>query len=415
MSRTATPKRAASSVFVARQPIFDAEKNAWGYELLFRSGLENVYDGTDGNQSTLEVVASSSVVIGFDELGSGRRCFMNFTRDLLLQDIVALLPPDLVVVEILEDIEPDALVLAACRKLSEAGYLLALDDFVLDHADSPFLDFADIVKVDFAGTTPDERVNIAADLQARGTRALAEKVETLDQFNAALHAGYSLFQGYFFSKPVICAGKSLSGSKLSYVQMLREVNRPELSYDDLEATIKRDVSLTYKLLRFINSVWFALRHEVASIKHALVLLGPKEIRKWFALVALRHMGDDKPAELLVRAMVRARMAELLAPDLGHADDAQELFLMGMFSVIDAILDAPMDEIVEKLPLDERIRHALLGEPGPFRTLLDMIAAYERADWEAFAERAAQLGLDERRVPPVFADALKWATQAFEVV
>jgi EAL and modified HD-GYP domain-containing signal transduction protein len=405
----------ATSVFVARQPIFDRTKNVFGYELLFRSGTENRYDpSADADASTLDVIASSFLVIGLDELTGGKRGFINFTRNLLLGDVVDLLPPEFVAVEILENIAPDEEVLAACRRLKEAGYLLALDDFVTATAGSPLLEMADIVKVDFMGTSPEERKRLGQDLVARGIKALAEKVETVEDFDAAAACGYSYFQGYFFSKPIIKSGNRIAGNKLSYLRMLREINRPELSYDQLEEAIKQDVALTYNLLRFINSAWFGLRYKISSIKHALVLLGSKEIRKWFALVALRNMSTDKPNELLLRSMTRAKMAEAMAPMVGLAKHGPELFLTGMFSVIDALLDAPLPEVMEKLPLDEQVKAALLGQASPYKPVFDLVMAYEKGDWEAFSRQAAQLHLDERLVPQVFSESLKWANEAFSL-
>jgi EAL and modified HD-GYP domain-containing signal transduction protein len=401
-----------ASVFIARQPIFDRKKDVFGYELLFRSGQENQYEAADGDASTLDLIAGSFLVIGLDELTGGKRGFINFTRNLLLDNVAALLPKELVTVEILEDIVPDEKIMAACRHLKASGYMLALDDFVMASSGSPLLELADIVKVDFLGTTPEERRRLADECAARHIRALAEKVETIDDFEAALVYGYSYFQGNFFAKPVIRSGNRVSANKLSHLRMLNEVNRTELSYDQLEGVIKQDVSLTYNLLRFINSAWFGLRYQITSIKHALVLLGPKEIRKWFALVALRFMGADKPSELLLRSLTRARMGESLAPLVGMLESGPELFLLGMFSVIDALLDLPMPEVVAKLPLSDQVQKALLGEPCAFKTVFDALMAYEKGDWATFLRLTAELNLDPSRAPEIYIESLKWATEAF---
>jgi EAL and modified HD-GYP domain-containing signal transduction protein len=403
-----------TSAFVARQPIFDRAKNVFAYELLARRGPENRCDATDPDGATLDVIAGAFLTIGLDELTGGKRGFINFTRKLLLEDVAALLPSDRVGIEIVENIEPDEEVLTACRALKAAGYLLALDDFVTAMDGSPFLDLADIVKVDFLGTTPEERKKIAQDLAARGIQALAEKVETAEIFDEAVAAGYSYFQGYFFAKPDVRSTNRISGNKLSHLRMLNEVNRPELSYDQLEGVIKQDVALTYNILRFINSAWFGLRYRITSIKHALVLLGPKEIRKWFALVTLRQMGSDKPNELLVRSMTRAKMGELIAPLVGLDSRAPELFLMGMFTVIDALLDTPMQDLMPKLPLDDQIKAALLGQPNLYKDVCDIITLYERGEWDEFLRRAAELHMDASRLPQIYADSLKWAYEAFSL-
>jgi len=400
-----------TTVFVARQPIFHRAKNVHGYELLFRSGRENRYDGTDGDACTLDVIANSFATIGLDELTAGQRGFINFTRNLLLQDVVNLLPPDQVTVELLENINPDEEVIAACRRLKDAGYTLALDDFVLTDPSPPLLALADIVKIDFVATPREEQKRVADFLNGRKIKALAEKVETDEEFRRAEADGYTYFQGYFFAKPSIYEGKEVSANKLARLKLLEQMNRPEISVDETEGIIKQDVALTYKLLRFINSAWFGLRHKISSIRHALVWLGPKEVRKWFALISLRDMGTDKPNELFLRAMTRAKMGEGVAPIAGMQEAAPELFLMGMFSYMDAVLDMPMSEVLTKLPLDDQIKTALLGGSCPYRWVYDLIAAYERGNWDAFSGHAGQLKLDEDLVPPVFNESIKWANQA----
>ncbi|HUU93930.1 MAG TPA: HDOD domain-containing protein [Phycisphaerae bacterium] len=400
-----------TSVFVARQPIFHRAKNVHGYELLFRSGRENRYDGTDGDACTLDVIAHSFATIGLDELTAGQRGFINFTRNLLLQDVVNLLPPDQVTVEVLENINPDEEVIAACRRLKDAGYTLALDDFVLTDPEHPLLDLADIVKIDFMATPLEEQKRVADVLNGRKIKALAEKVETDEEFRRAEADGYTYFQGYFFAKPSIHEGKDVSASKLARLRLLEQMNRPEVSVDEIEGIIKQDVGLAYKLLRFINSAWFGLRHKIQSIRHALVWLGPKEVRKWFALISLRDMGTDKSNELFLRAMTRAKMGEGVAPITGMQEAAPELFLMGMFSLMDAILDMPMSEVLTKLPLDDQIKTALLGGSCPYRWVYDLIAAYEQGHWEAFSKHAGHLRIDEDLVPPVFNESIKWANRA----
>jgi EAL and modified HD-GYP domain-containing signal transduction protein len=403
----------ATTVYVARQPIFDRKKNTHGYELLFRSGLDNKYTGADGDTASLDVIANTFLEMGLDELTGGKRAFVNFTRNLLLWETADLLPPEVVAVEILEDVRPDEDVLIACRKLKEAGYTLALDDFVLADSGSPFLDFADIVKVDWTLTTAEDHQRIAEDLRNRGIKALAEKVETNEEFEQAKDYGYSYFQGWFFSKPVITSSKALSPNVLAHLRMLQEINRPEMSYGALGDIIKQDVALTYKLLRYINSIWFAIKYKVNSINQALAWLGPIEVRRWFALSSLRNMSTNKPDELLLQALTRAKMAELISTPAGLEGDAPELFLMGMFSSIDALLDVPMEIILDKLPLNKQTQRALLGDPGAFRSICEMITNYEQGAWEAFSAKAHELNIDEEIIPGIFKDSLKWAGQCFE--
>ena len=403
----------ATAVYVARQPILDRTKNVYAYELLFRSSERNAYDPTVGaDDSTLAVIANSLLVIGLDELTGHRPAFINFTRNLLIQDVAQHLPPGQVTVEILEDIQADEEVLAACRRLKAAGYILALDDFVLSHLGTPLLDVADIVKVDFLGTTPEQRAAIARDLQRRRIDGLAEKVETVEQFEEGLAAGYAYFQGYFFSKPVIRSGRRIAENQSCLLELLREIHRPELEFDELEAIIKRDVALTYKLLRLVNSVRFAGQRQITSVKQALLMLGSKEIRHWCTLLVLCTIGGkSKPPALISQAMTRARMAEDLASLAGMKQQTSELFLMGIFSVIDALLDVPMEEVLAKLPLDEQVKQALRGEPCRLKVILDLIVAYERGEWSVFSEQAKLLQTPEDGVASVLFQALRGLTDA----
>jgi len=405
----------ARSVFVVRQPIFHRARSVHGYELLFRPNLAPGSTPADSDASAVELIASALVDIGLEDLTGGRRGFVPLTRSLLLGHVADLLPPDLITLEVLDNVDADADLADACRRLRTGGYTIAMDDFVLAEADHPFLDLADIVKVDFFATDPDDRARLARDLRGRGIRPLAQHVETEDDFVRAEANGYEYVQGSFFSKPIVHEGKVIEGSKLVYLRLLEEVHRPRMSLDDIENTLKQDVALAYKLLQFINSVWFGLRYEVRSIKRALVLLGPKEIRKWFALVSLRQMGTDKPDELFLRSAVRAKMGEAVAAMADMVECRSELFLMGMFSVIDALLDAPMETVLAKLPLDQRVKGALLGKDTPFRPVYDLVTAYEAGRWDEFAESADCLGIDPGDVPSVWAESVRWANQAFAEV
>ena len=398
-------------VFVTRQAIFDKKKEVHGYELLFRAGFESYYDTLDADKATVDMMA----FVNFSELTDGKRGFAKFPRNLLLKEFPATLPSEMVTVGIAEDIEPDDQLLATCRQLKAAGCQLAMENFTLDRRDSPLLELADVVKVDFTTTTIVDRMAVCEELGGSGVEMLARKVATADEFDQAVEWGYSYFHGSFVSKPVIRPDKDISTNKLVHLQVLNEVNQPELPYDKLEDLIKQDVALTYKLLRFMNSVWFGLRYEVKSIKHALVLLGPKEVKKWASLVVVGGTADDKPRELLRCSLTRAKAAEQLAPLIGKKAVASDLFLMGMFSVIDALMDVPMASVLDQLPLSEQIKTALIAGEGPFRPVLDTVVAYEQGEWERFSAQAAALGLDETVVPELFRSALKWANNALEVI
>lgn len=400
-------------VYVARQPIFDKRKKVFGYELLYRSGTENYYNHYDGDQATSNVITNSFSIIGIDVLTGGKKAFVNFTHNLLRNEMVTVLPPDKVAVEILEDIEPDDETIEICKNLKKMGYTLVLDDFVTVNQISPLVDIADIIKVDFLKSSVEERKLLVEKIGLDRIKFLAEKVETEADFEEALKMGYSYFQGFFFSKPDIFSGQDLPAYKLNYLRIIREVNQPEIEFNELEEIIKQDIAISYKLLRLINSAAFGLNTKITSIKYALVLLGIKEFVKWVTLIALRGIGEDKPDELIISSLIRAKFAENLAPVMGLKDESPDLFLMGMFSMIDAMLDRPLDEIMTELPISQKIKDALLGIENNYKDIFDLILSFERANWEKLVQHIEAMGLTEREIAPLYFDSLRWVKQIFE--
>ncbi len=394
-------------VFVARQPIFDAQKDVYAYELLFRSGFEEYYDSLGSQKASADLMA----FVNFGELTDGKRGFAAFTRHLLLQKFPSVLPSDLLTVGVPVGIGIDNEVVANCRRLKEAGYVLVMDDFTLEHKDSPLVGLVDVVRVDFQSLTAEQRTQLGSGLLGERVKLLGNHVETADDFAAAHDAGFHLFQGGFLCKPASNGEADIPGNKLAYLRLLNEVNRSDLALDDLEGIIKHDVTLTYRLLKFMNSAWFGIRYEVNSVRHALVLLGPKEIRKWASMLMLQNLSDDKPQELLLISLARAKAAEQIAPLVNLRKNVPELFLMGMFSVLDALLDRPMPILLEELPVDQTVKAALLGVAGPFKNVYDLILSYEKGDWKEFSRAAAALNLDERAVPELVQKSIKWANEA----
>lgn len=302
-----------------------------------------------------------------------------------------------------------------CARLKRAGYVIMLDDFTLAQRGSALLAVADMVRVGSGNTTPEDRANICREVSAAGVIAMAKEVHTAEEFDLALERGYAFLQGEFFSKPILRPGNEISANKANYLRVLNGVNKPELEYDELDELIKRDVAMTYALLRFVNSAWYGVRTEIRSIRHALILLGPKEVRTWASLLVLKSLGTDKPNELFRRSLSRAKVAEQVAPLIGMEAMSSELFLMGMFSVIDALTDISMAKILEELPLAEPVAQALLAGEGDYGPLYRGILAYESADWETFSACAAEMELDEPIMPELFTMALKWADEVLELI
>jgi c-di-GMP-related signal transduction protein len=392
-------------VFVARQPIFDSALQVSAYELLHRSGLENRFDGTDATAATARVLADHALDSRLEVLTGGKPAFVNFPRDLLVGGYATLLPPDKLVIEILEDIDGDREVLAACADLKALGYRLALDDYAPERRNSPLLGVVDIIKVDFRATPPAERALLGRQMAGRGVDLVAEKIETRAEFLEAAALGYTHYQGYFFSEPVVVTGRKLGGSRRVFAEVLAAINRPELDFAEVEAAVKRDASLTDKLLRYVNSAGIGLRQRITSLQQALVLLGENQVRKWLFVAAFSDATSGKPQELLVAALTRAHMCELLARAVGGDGTPLDHFLTGMYSLIDAVLDEPLEQAVQDLPLCAEGKRALLGEHNRLRDVLDVVIAYERGAWKDLPSTLSTLSLHADDVIGFYFDAL----------
>jgi c-di-GMP-related signal transduction protein len=388
--------------------------NIYGYELLFRAGLESFFRSDNPDLATSSVVVDSFLLFGMKALTGGRPAFVNFTRNLLINDYARVLPPEQAVIEILESVEPDGEVIEACRSLTARGYTLALDDFVLNDTFSPLVDLVSIIKVDFHRTTEESRQKLLKVYGRRGIRFLAEKVETRAEFDEAIGAGYSLFQGFFFGKPETLSSREIPACKHNYWQILQAVHQPNPDFAELENIIRHESALSYKLLRYLNSAAFALRMEIRSIRHALALLGVNEVRKWISVVALAGAAEDRPSELIVTSMVRARFAELLAAETGLHERAPELFLLGLLSMMDSILQRPIADILEEVPVAADVKAALLGKPCRLRAVHELILAYENGDWDEIGRRSEALAVDESAVAEAYLSAVEWASQTYQI-
>jgi c-di-GMP-related signal transduction protein len=402
-----------SDVFVARQPIFSRNMQVYGYELLYRSGPTDSFDGTAADLATARVIAHSFLTIGARKLLNGKLPFINFDSSLLLEH-AAVLPFPYAVFEILENVKPTDDVLAACRGLKKQGYKLALDDVITEARIEPWLDIVDMVKVDFLGTDADTRKVIAARCEERKVMALAEKVETRGDHDNAISLGYHYFQGFFFSRPTVVQGRTLPETKLVLIQLLRELSADEVNFDRIELLVQRNVSLVYKLLRFVNSPLFGLRSQVKSVRHAMALLGEEELRKWLCLLVVAGLGADTIPQLLVDSLVRARFAELLSDRTRMNRTKSSAFLLGLLSHLDAMLHRPMEEVIRELDLEQNVTSALLGhftEQNKLGMLYELIQAYERADQIRTAAIGEALKVSTGDVSAAYGKAVEWADEA----
>ncbi len=405
----AAAEPAARTVYAARQPILGRKTEVFGYEILFRGGPENRFDCDDVERASATSIEQSTAVIGLDSLVGDRMAFVNLTRGALLAGYHRLMPRERSVIELLESIEPDAEVMDAIRAVRADGYRVALDDYTFQTASDPLLDVIDLVKVDFR-LAP----RLACDpralepLRRRKLQLLAEKVETHQEHDAATSAGYQLFQGYYFCKPQMIEARDLPPSKLSVLRFLAEVSREDASFERLEELFRTDVSLTMRLLRYLNSAAFGWRHEIGSLRHALALMGLRPLRKWAMMMGMISLCDDRPNELAVTALARARFAEKLAPAAGLVQQEVELFLTGMLSLADTMVGRPTQEVIANLALPESVRAALLEGGNPIHSVLEVVTAYERGDWQRVEAVKPTRALDDRTLNEAYVDSLAWA-------
>jgi c-di-GMP-related signal transduction protein len=402
-------------VYLGRQPILDRGLNVAGYELLFRAGPANYCDSTDDVMATSQVIVNAVLGVGLDRLLGSKPAFINFDRTLLLGDWTTLLPPGKSVIEILETVAPDQDVLAACCRLREQGYTLALDDCLDDGRTAAFAPFVDILKVDFLQTSPADQEKLARRYRKLRLRMVAEKVETEPDFRRALQLGFDYFQGYFFARPTVLQAARVPASRINGLRLMKQIQREELDFREIEELVRHDVSFSHSLLTYLNSAAFHWADRVESVRRGLLLLGSGEIRKWGCMASLSSLGKGKPQVLLAQVLLRGRFCETIANSaklpLGESDP----FLLGMFSLLDAILGRPLQGILDDLNIGRNIRNALLGiaSDGDLLSLiLRIVKAYEVGDWREVDRAAQAIGMSPDDLNACYLDSLSWVDTIF---
>jgi c-di-GMP-related signal transduction protein len=402
---------APETVFVSRQPILDATGKVFGYELLHREAV-SAAPGTNGEAAEAAGARGLTDVVlglGLDTLAEGKPAFLNFTRDLLVGQAATLLPPAKTVIQLRRGLQVDEQVVTVCHELHDAGYRLALD-FISDPESERLLPFVKYLKIDVRSMSTAAAATLVKRFSAGNAKVIAEKVESADAFKEAKAAGFSLFQGYYFCRPITCRATALPQRKLAYLQLLAALRQPNVGVREIEEIVKHDVSLSYRVLRCVNSAAFGLRSEVTSIRQALVMIGVAPIRKWVSVWSIAGLTSGGTSELATVSLLRARCCELLAEKLGERVADSEMFLLGLCSLLDAILDKPLAEAIADLPLPADVRAALLGESNVPRQILDVVIAYENGLWDEALDKARVLGLSDDSPATVYSDALKWARE-----
>ena len=377
---------------LARQPILSKDEKVLGYELLFRESQEENRFNSDHEGGTRSIIDTLNVM-GLDVVCDGRLAFINCTQTMLLNEFFLLLPAEQIVVEIQDSVRPDEQVVAACNRLKLEGYKLALDNFVVADPRQALVPYADYLKVDIRRVTQEQTAGIWA--YAGQSCLLAEKVETRLQFITAVKDGFTLFQGYFFRHPERMRARHIPASQANQLQLLKAVSAPEVDLVAVENLIKRDASVWYRLLRYLNSPLLGVSTSVQSVRHAMILLGERELVRWIRMATTLIMGQEKCSDLVLSSLVRARFCELISPKVNHG--SCDLFLIGMFSLMDAILEVPMGVVIEGLAFDAATKAELLGmkktgTPTPLTPIYELMLAREAGEWDVVARQAKTLGL-----------------------
>lgn len=404
-------------IFIGRQPIFNTNEQVYSYELLYRNGIEsNEFPDIDSDLATVELIVNSFFSIGFEELSNGKPCFINFTENLLMSEILEHLNPSQVVIELLEDIPITTALVNRVKQLKEKGYRIALDDFIMQEDDwvyNELFPYIDIIKVDFYISTEYERKKIEDRVKKHFPHIvlLAEKVETMEQYQEACQKGYKLFQGYFFTKPQIIVGNDIPANLLQYYRIIALLRVEDPDIDHIAEGIEHDVALSYKLIQLINSSSKRSKFKIRSIKQAILHLGLEDLKRWIYILTYRESQKFNPNgsydELMKTSLCRAKMCELLAK-YNNKRDTSEYFLIGMFSLIDALLRRPLENILMQLPLSDEIVETLLGRETNMQQYLQLTIAVERMDFEITHKLAKELNISIDDIFEIFKAANKWS-------
>lgn len=413
--------------FLARQPIFNRNFSVYAYELLFRSNstenrckiessssIKNIakYDADD--QATSKVLINSYLAADFESFSQGKKVFINFTKNLIMDESPLIFPNDTLVVELLENISPSPSLIENCINLKKKGYTLALDDYVHERDwENPLLDLVDIVKVDFLDNSKDDISKIVRLYRDRPFKLLAEKVESAEMLQFANDQGFDYFQGYFFSKPTMVSGKTLHSGNKSFILILNELYDPDPDFDKIATIIQNDVSLSYKLLRLVNSAAFYKTFEIKSIKQATLMLGIKKLKNWTLLLMLVDAGKNRPAELVRTSIIRGNLLESISKHTPYRDMSSEFFLMGLFSMIGLIMDSPMEDLLKDLPLSDMVKDALMGKDNPYKKIFDIVLLYEKAEFREVYRLASEMNIPSNVIYKCYKDSVTFAHEAFD--
>jgi EAL and modified HD-GYP domain-containing signal transduction protein len=391
--------------YATRQPILADDETVIGYQLLFRNDVVNPLSWKESQESSRAAIEISSL-LGLNVLCDNRLAFIRCTRDILLEKYLSFLPATKVVAEIGRDLLGDNSIKLACQALKNAGYKIAFDEFTVNDAREPYIEIADFLTVNIKQASYEDILQVTRKYGNQSIGLLAENVETREEFEFAQKAGFHYFKGYFFRKPEMMRARGVPSNRVTYLRLLQAVSEPQMRWGEIEDLIKKDPALYYRLLRYLNSAIFGIRGEVSSVSQALTILGENELRRWCRLAGAFELSGERPSDLVLAALVRARFGELMQKKIEYGE--ADLFLVGLLSLMDAVLQVPMSLVIDGLHLDADSTAMLVDNDGPLLPLYRLVWALERGEWSAVVRACDQLELREEYVAEAFSSAIGWA-------
>lgn len=399
-----------SEVFVGRQPIYDRELGVYGYELLFRSGeANNAADVVCADGATSQTIVNTFIEIGLEKIVGSRFAFINLTESFFLEEDKLPISPKQVILEVLEDIPVTDKLIAAVERLHKQGFIIALDDYIYNPSHKPLIEMAEIIKIDLMAMSREELIEHVRILKPFNKKLLAEKIETLDEYDLCMDLGFDYFQGYFLSKPRIIKSTTLPQNKLAIMKILALLQDSDSDIDEIDEAISSDVAMSYKILKLMNSAFFNFSNKIESIKQALLLLGRTKLNSWASMTAMSKL-DEQPSEMIRIAMLRAKMCELLA-EKADLKPVENYFTTGLFSTLDILMQSPIDTLLKPLPISDELRSAVVDKEGIMGEALTCTIAYEKADWENVKFQ----NLSDNDIYIANIEAVSWANMVMEMM
>lgn len=398
----------------ARQPVLDSNQKVVAYEIVFKDSFE---EKSHSKMPAFSAEKISNDLEFFEDssLADGKKIFVNFNSELIKNEIPALLSKDNIGIEISESVDLKPEIIEKIEKLKKAGYLIILNNLDLSKHENSLLPYADIIKVDYQQSTNQQHQQLQ-NLKSKYSpelKFIAKNINEHQEFKAAKNAGFDYFQGIFFTKADVIENGGTPGYKMNYLNVLKELNKEDVDFKELEKIIKNDISMTFSLLKTINAASYG--YNVSSIKQASTLLGVKGLKKWSLLYLVKGLRDDKPDILFVNTLTRAKFAELLAEEFDIEEKSGDLFTLGVFSMMNAFLNKTMEDILEEIALTEEIKEALLIREGVMGEILNLVIAFERVKWNQVALIEKKNQLNSKKLYNKYLKAVDFSYETMDIL